>query len=106
MLDLGDTVRVPAGAQVTIDGRIIAGRSRLNTAFLTGESTPRPVRPGDLVEAGCLNLDRQLVLEITRPFDDRLIDRMGGRVALELAAKGEKVIEGVQFIDGEIKKAA
>ena len=89
MLDLGDTVRVPAGAQVTIDGRIIAGRSRLNTAFLTGESTPRPVRPGDLVEAGCLNLDRQLVLEITRPFDDRLIDRMGGRVALELAAKGE-----------------
>ena len=87
-LGLGDRVRVPAGAQVTIDGRIAAGRSHLNTAFLTGESTPLPVGEGDLVEAGCLNLDRQLVLEVARPFDDRLIDRMGGRVALELAAKG------------------
>ena len=87
-LGLGDRVRVPAGAQVTIDGRIVAGRSHLNTAFLTGESTPLPVGEGDLVEAGCLNLDRQLVLEVARPFDDRLIDRMGGRVALELAAKG------------------
>merc|ERR1712173_52517 len=63
-LGLGDRVRVPAGAQVTIDGRIAAGRSHLNTAFLTGESTPLPVGEGDLVEAGCLNLDRQLVLEV------------------------------------------
>ncbi|UBS33418.1 HAD-IC family P-type ATPase [Altererythrobacter sp. N1] len=89
-LGLGDRVRVPAGAQVTIDGRIVAGRSRLNTAYLTGESAPLRVGEGDLVEAGCLNLDRQLVLEVARPFDDRLIDRMGGRVALELAAKGEQ----------------
>lgn len=89
-LKVGDKVRVPAGAQVTIDGRIVAGRSRLNAAFLTGESAPRSVGVGDFVEAGCLNLDRQLILEVARPFDDRLLDRMGGRIALELAAKGEQ----------------
>ena len=89
-LAVGDWVRVPAGAQVTVDGPIVAGSSRLNAAFLTGESAPRPVGKGDFVEAGCLNLDRQIVIEVGRPFNDRLIDRMGGRVALELAARGEQ----------------
>ncbi|WP_370190904.1 heavy metal translocating P-type ATPase [Qipengyuania sp.] len=88
-ISVGDRIRIPAGAPVTIDGLVLEGTSRLNTAFLSGESAPRSVQVGDYVEAGSLNLDRQLIIRVARSPDDRLIDRMGGRVALELAAKGE-----------------
>ena len=69
-LGLGDRVRVPAGAQVTIDGRIVAGRSHLNTAFLTGESTPLPVGEGDLVEAGLVLVRGPLVIRAQAGGDD------------------------------------
>src|SRR3546814_10004252 len=74
-LKVGDKVRVPAGAQVTIDGRIVAGRSRPNAAFLTGESAPRSVGVGDFVEAGCLHLHRPLILEVPRPFHARKTEK-------------------------------
>lgn len=88
-LEPGDLARVQAGAVVSVDGIVVQGESRLDTSVLTGESRPLSVSVGDRVAAGHLNLYRPLVLRVDRVCGDRDIDRMGGRIAVEIAARGE-----------------
>lgn len=86
-IGIGRHVLVRAGAVAAVDGIIIDGDSRLDTAFLSGESMPRAVTVGDRISAGSLNLDRALLVRSDREPGDRDLDRMGGRIALELAAR-------------------
>ncbi len=74
----GWEVLVAAGERIPVDGRIIAGESRLDTSLIDGESLPKPAGPGTLVFAGTLNLaaplrvgvdavgERTLLAEISR----------------------------------------
>ncbi len=52
----GDTIRVPAGERVPVDGRIVSGSSDLDRSLVTGESVPVAAGEGQEVEAGTLNL--------------------------------------------------
>jgi Cu2+-exporting ATPase len=61
----GMTLLLAAGDRVPVDARVVAGRSELDTALVTGESVPRPVGPGDSLQAGTLNLGAPLTLEAT-----------------------------------------
>lgn len=85
----GDHVLVDAGAVATVDGIVLKGESRIDSAILTGESAPRTVRPGDRVAAGSVNQQRRLLLRVDRVQGDRDVDRMGGRVAIEIARRGQ-----------------
>ena len=60
----GVVVEVLAGQTIPVDGAVCAGRSRVDTALLTGESTPATVGPGDRVFAGTTNLGARLRLEV------------------------------------------
>jgi Cu2+-exporting ATPase len=69
----GDRVRVAVGQSVPADGVVEAGRSHVDEALLTGESTPLVREPGDALAAGSLNLSGPLELRVTRaPRDSRL----------------------------------
>ncbi len=59
----GMTVLVAAGERIGIDGRVLAGRSEVDTSLITGESLPRAVGVGDPVFAGTINLGAPLRLE-------------------------------------------
>lgn len=59
----GERVRVAAGEEIPIDGRVLEGSSDVHEPALTGESAPRLVSPGDTVLAGSVSLDGALVLE-------------------------------------------
>jgi P-type Cu2+ transporter len=59
----GERVRVRAGEEVPVDGRVIEGTSDVSEPALTGESVPRLVGPGDAVFAGSVAIDGLLVLE-------------------------------------------
>ncbi|MBR0552597.1 heavy metal translocating P-type ATPase [Stakelama marina] len=89
-LAIGDRVTIDAGSSITVDGTVVAGESTLDRSFLTGESAAIPVAAGTAVQAGSINLSRRLVVVVERLAGDREIDRMGGRVAIELAARGER----------------
>jgi len=65
-LEPGDHMRVLPGERVAADGTIVAGTSELDDSLLTGESLPRPVRGGDEVSAGTLNLTGVLEVAISR----------------------------------------
>lgn len=84
---IGSSVLIPAGAVASVDGIVLRGEGRLDTAILTGESRPRTVAPGARVSAGSLNLDHPLIVRSDREPGDRDLDRMGGRIALEMVAR-------------------
>ena len=56
---VGTLILVKPGERVPLDGVIIEGSSRLDTAALTGESLPSDVSEGSEVQSGTINLDDQ-----------------------------------------------
>ena len=52
----GDIAEILPGETIPIDGEIIDGSSDLDQSILTGESMPVPVRTGDDVFAGAVNI--------------------------------------------------
>ncbi|EKT4092415.1 cation-translocating P-type ATPase [Stenotrophomonas maltophilia] len=84
---LGSQVLVPAGAVASVDGVVLQGEARLDTSILTGESRPQAAAPGTRISAGSINLDRALTVRSDREPGDRDLDRMGGRIALEMVAR-------------------
>jgi len=56
LIDQGDILEVRAGETIPVDGQLQVGDTSVDEAILTGESTPRIIRPGDAVSAGTLNL--------------------------------------------------
>ncbi|WP_009914002.1 heavy metal translocating P-type ATPase, partial [Burkholderia humptydooensis] len=52
---LGAIVRVKPGERIGLDGEIVAGRSSVNQAPITGESLPVEKAEGDAVYAGTIN---------------------------------------------------
>ncbi len=87
-IGIGDKIVVDAGSTIGMDGVIDEGDTLINRAVLTGESRAIHAGVGQRVEAGCINLERRIVVTVDRTYGDRDIDRMGGAVALELAQRG------------------
>lgn len=85
---VGSTVLVDAGEALAVDGVVVSGDSLINRSILTGESVPVPIGPGDRIEAGCINLVARLVVEVDRAYGEREVDRLGGSIAVEIAAAG------------------
>jgi Zn2+/Cd2+-exporting ATPase len=54
-IPLGAVVRVKPGERIGLDGEIVAGRSSVNQAPITGESLPVDKTTGDTVFAGTIN---------------------------------------------------
>lgn len=85
-LRAGMRVEVVPGDRIPADGAVARGNSELDTALVTGESLPRPVRPGDSVYAGTLNLTVPLEVEIAAAGADTLLAEI-----VRLMERAEKV---------------
>ncbi|HEV7370098.1 heavy metal translocating P-type ATPase [Arenibaculum sp.] len=72
-VEAGMTVLVAPGERVPVDGRVLEGRSDLDTALLTGETVPAAASPGDAVFAGTLNLTAALTLRVTAVGEGTLL---------------------------------
>ncbi|MEX2581943.1 MAG: heavy metal translocating P-type ATPase [Gemmatimonadota bacterium] len=73
---VGETVVVRAGEKVPVDGEVLAGRSSVNQAAITGESLPVAKEPGTSVFAGTLNGEGVLEVRSTRAPDDTTLARI------------------------------
>lgn len=73
---VGQYIVVLPGEKIPLDGVVLDGVSSLNTSSLTGESLPRDVRVGDEVLAGTLNLERRLLIEVSRPAAESSLQKM------------------------------
>ena len=75
-MKVGDHILVRPGGKIPLDGRVLDGRSALNSAMLTGESLPRDVAPGDLVYSGSVNLTGPLTVEVTKTFGESTVSQI------------------------------
>lgn len=73
---VGMTVRVRAGENLPVDGKVATGRSAVNQASLTGESAPVEVEPGTQVYAGTSNLTGGLDIIVTQVGEDTTIGKV------------------------------
>lgn len=70
---VGQVIEVKPGEKIALDGIVITGESYLNTAALTGESTPRFVRQGQEVLSGMIALDGRLEVKVQKAYEDSAI---------------------------------
>jgi H+-transporting ATPase len=61
----GDAIRLPLGALVPADARIVSGSVMVDQSMLTGESIPVDADPGSQVYAGSLVRRGQAIAEVT-----------------------------------------
>ncbi|MGZ8321297.1 MAG: heavy metal translocating P-type ATPase, partial [Telluria sp.] len=94
---VGDLVLVHAGERVPLDGEVVSGESALDRALVSGESTPVRTGPGDLIEAGCVNLSCPVTIRVVRPYGDRFIDRIGMRMLELFGAKSAVALQAERF---------
>lgn len=73
---VGQVIEVKPGEKIALDGIVIAGESYLNTAALTGESTPRFVRQGQEVLSGMIALDGRLEVKVQKAYEDSAIAKI------------------------------
>ena len=73
---VGDHILVRPGGKIPLDGRVLDGRSALNSAMLTGEALPRDVATGDLVYSGSVNLTGPLTVEVTKTFGESTVSQI------------------------------
>ncbi|MFQ1868673.1 heavy metal translocating P-type ATPase [Aeromonas veronii] len=72
-LQVGDRVRVLAGATLPADGIIVEGQACLNESMLTGEQLPLLKQPGDQVYAGTINTDAPLQIRVSHRVEESRI---------------------------------
>lgn len=73
---VGDIIVVKPGEKIPLDGKIIDGRSMVDTSALTGESVPREVEVGNDVLAGFININGLLTIEVSKEFGESTVSKI------------------------------
>ncbi|KAF0492203.1 heavy metal translocatin [Gigaspora margarita] len=76
LVQIGDILKVNAGARIPCDGKIFRGTASLDESMLTGESIPVTKHEGDDVIAATINLSSSIWIKATRVGSDTTISRI------------------------------
>lgn len=66
---VGETVVIRAGERVPLDCEVVSGSVNVDTSAMTGESLPRAVGVGDMLDSGVIVLDGMITCLAIRPAD-------------------------------------
>ena len=83
----GDVLIVRPGDRIPLDGIVVSGESRIDTAPITGEPVPVRVKTGDRVVSGCVNTSGQLTVQVTHPLSESMVTRILNSVENAAASK-------------------
>jgi Cd2+/Zn2+-exporting ATPase len=94
-LEVGEVFIVRPGGALATDGEVVAGRSSVNQAPVTGESIPVEKAIGDRVFAGSINEEGSLEVRATKTYAENTIARIIEMVEEAQERKGvsERFIE-------------
>ncbi|MEE1314368.1 MAG: heavy metal translocating P-type ATPase [Faecalimonas sp.] len=73
---LGEVLLVKPGERIPLDGTVVQGESRIDTAAVTGESVPVKVVEGDAVISGCMNVSGVLQIRVEQVLADSMVSRI------------------------------
>ncbi len=88
-LRVGDQFVVRPGERMATDGKIISGRTAMDTSMISGESVPVEVAAGDAVVGGCVNTYGRLLVEATRVGADTQLAQIARMVEQAQAGKAQ-----------------
>ena len=75
-VNIGDTIIVKQGEKIPLDGIVVLGSAKLNTASLTGESKLREVTVNDTVLSGSINEDGLLEIKVTEKYENSTVSKI------------------------------
>ncbi len=73
---IGEIIVIKQGEKIPLDGKIIKGKTSLNTASLTGESKLRKVKVGDEVLSGSINTEDVIEVEVTEKYENSTVSKI------------------------------
>lgn len=76
VVGVGSIIIVKPGEKIPLDGKVVFGKSMLDTSALTGESIPREVEAGNDVLSGSINKNGLLEIEVTKIFGDSTVSKI------------------------------
>ena len=85
--EVGDLLLVRPGDRIPLDGIVIRGESRIDTAPITGEPVPVHVEAGSAVTSGCVNTNGQLVIRVEKVLSESMVTRILDSVENAAASK-------------------
>lgn len=75
-LKVGDTLMVPKGASIPIDGTIASGLGLIDEAAISGESVPVEKTVGDDIFGSTINLSEALTMTVSKESKDTLFAKI------------------------------
>ena len=84
---VGDMLLVRPGDRIPLDGIVVQGESRIDTAPITGEPVPVSVKEGSCVISGCINTVGQLIIRAEKTLGDSMVTRILDSVENAAASK-------------------
>ena len=84
---IGDVLVVRAGDRIPLDGIVLTGESRIDTAPITGEPVPIAVKPGSQLISGCINTTGILTMRVEKPLSESMVTRILNSVENAAASK-------------------
>ena len=94
-LKLRQVIVIRPGEKIPVDVVITLGTGTVDMKALTGESTPKAVKPGDRLYSGSINLNSVLEARVVRLYDDSTAEKIMRLVE----DAGEKKAENIRFAD-------
>ena len=85
--EVGDILLVRPGDRIPLDGVVLGGESRIDTAPITGEPVPVSAKPGDSVTSGCVNTVGQLTVRVEKTLSESMVTRILDSVENAAASK-------------------
>ncbi len=73
---VGDVLLIRPGDRIPLDGVVISGESRIDTAPITGEPVLVAVKPGSSLTSGCVNSSGQLLMKTEKPLSESMVTRI------------------------------
>jgi Cd2+/Zn2+-exporting ATPase len=84
---IGDILLVRPGDRIPLDGMVVSGESRIDTAPITGEPVPVRVGVGDSVTSGCVNTAGKLTIRVEKELSQSMVTRILNSVENAAASK-------------------
>lgn len=84
---IGQTIEVLAGERIPLDGTVMEGTTRIDTAPVTGEPVPAQAGPGTEILSGCINQSGRILMRVDKELKDSMVTRILDAVENAAATK-------------------
>ena len=86
-VEVGWTIEVRPGDLIPLDGTILEGETRVNTAPVTGEPVPVRAEPGTQLISGCINETGRITMRVDKVLEESMVTKILDAVENAAASK-------------------